>query len=128
MTEIKTHYNISNLDAREINFALNQIANRLDALEGLRGTPKFYANINANDHKIQNVTDATAAKEALTYDYTENLGDAAFQSTAQITAQTFSETNITLGDSSSGNYLTIINGTITIYADGEIVHKIEGAP
>ena len=66
MTEIKTHYNISNLDAREINFALNQIANRLDALEGLRGTPKFYANINANDHKIQNVTDATAAKEALT--------------------------------------------------------------
>jgi hypothetical protein len=67
MAEIKTHYNINNLDARDINFVLNQIANRLDALEGLRGTPRFYADINAGANKITNATEGDASGEVLTY-------------------------------------------------------------
>jgi hypothetical protein len=67
MPEIKTHYNINNLDSREINFVLNQIANRLDALEGLRGTPRFYADINAGANKIVNAVAGSEDSEVLTF-------------------------------------------------------------
>jgi hypothetical protein len=79
MTQIKTFYNLNNLDLRELNFILGQITDRIDKLEGLRGTPHFYANVNAGGNKIQNVEPATQSAEALTYDYLTNFGDAAYK-------------------------------------------------
>ena len=122
MAEIKTHYNINNLDAREINFVLNQIATRIDALEGLRGEPRFYRDINAGANKITNTVDGNSSGDVLTYPLSSS---GQYLLLAGRGGQTIND-DLTLGDTASGNYLTIISGTITIYAGGEIVHKIEG--
>jgi hypothetical protein len=156
LTEIKTHYNLFTSDLAELNRVLNQIANRLDALEGLRGTPTFHANLDIKNNKITNVTDGSASGEVLTFpatitdfsnanhDHENAAGGGKLDHGDALTGLTIGDDHnqylilsgrsggqvindiITIGNTTTGNYLTINNGTVTIYSDNQIVHKIEG--
>lgn len=65
MTEIKTVYSINQLDLSELNRTMAKIAERLDKLEGLRGTPRFYSAPDMGGNKITNTEQGTASGEVL---------------------------------------------------------------
>lgn len=49
---------------REVQFTLQQQANRLDELAGKRGTPAFYADVNAQGHRVTNIGAPQATTDA----------------------------------------------------------------
>ncbi len=48
----------------QLNRVLVQITDRLDQMEGHRGTPKFWADVDLNDNKLENVEAATVDSDA----------------------------------------------------------------
>lgn len=64
--EVRTQYRIGEIDIHGINRVFGQLADRLDELEGRRGTPTFKADIDAGGNRLTNVADATEATDAVT--------------------------------------------------------------
>ena len=42
MSESRRFYRIQNLNINEVNWVLGQLSDRLDEMQGVRGTPTFY--------------------------------------------------------------------------------------
>ena len=52
-------YRISNLDISQINVILGQISDRLDEIQGYRGEPMFYDDVNAKTKFIYKDSNGT---------------------------------------------------------------------
>jgi len=65
MAESRKIYRIQALDINQINWQLAQLANRLDELEGWRGTPTFRSDLDIQSNKIRSMADATAQDDAV---------------------------------------------------------------
>jgi len=65
MAESRKIYRIQALDINQINWQLAQLANRLDELEGWRGTPTFRSDLDIQSNKIRSMADATAQDVAV---------------------------------------------------------------
>lgn len=68
MTEQRHALRVNSLSLVDINLALAQLADRLDEMQGLRGTPQFHNHPNLGGNRLQNVGQATGGAQALTYD------------------------------------------------------------
>lgn len=55
MTEIRETLRLNSTDLEEINRVMGRLTDRLDALEGLRGTPAFHADVDIKDNTLFNV-------------------------------------------------------------------------
>ena len=60
MATTKEIYRLNSLNVEEINRLLQRLQDRLDKIEGWRGTPEFQADISLNSNKVTEVADATA--------------------------------------------------------------------
>lgn len=68
MREGRQNYNISSLNLDQLNFTLALISDRLDELEGRRGTPLFKNVPDMDGNRISNVGTPQETKDALTKD------------------------------------------------------------
>ena len=66
MTTIRRIYQLHTNEPSEINLLLSQLAERLDQIEGYRGTPTFQAAPDLNEKKVTNIGAATVNTDALT--------------------------------------------------------------
>lgn len=62
--ESRSTYQVNNLTIEELNFAFRLIADRLDELEGRRGTPAFKADVDMGSNKITTLGTGTSAADA----------------------------------------------------------------
>lgn len=84
MTEARRSYRINNLTTQELNFVLQLIADRLDELEGRRGTPTFKADVVMDGNRITDLgTPANATDAAIK----GQVDDATASIAAAVTAQ-----------------------------------------
>lgn len=67
MREAKRNYTVSELDIVQINLTMQLISDRFDALEGLRGEPRFYSDVNVGNNKITSVADPENEGDAVNY-------------------------------------------------------------
>lgn len=65
MTEQRHALRLNNLNLVDMNLLLAQLSDRLDKLEGLRGTPAFYENINMQTHRVSNVGASQVSNDAV---------------------------------------------------------------
>lgn len=77
--EARQSYTLSSNNIAELNFILAQISNRLDELEGRRGTPRFKSNVDMGSNRITSVGNATGDNDALPKVQTTNLIDESAQ-------------------------------------------------
>ena len=63
--EARRTLRISSLTVNDINFVLALLTDRLDELEGRRGTPTFKSNVNMDSNRITSVGDASNAADAI---------------------------------------------------------------
>lgn len=91
MTTSKQVYRVSDI---QLQYILNSISDRLDKVEGWRGTPEFQADVDLNTNLLTNVGSGSA------------MTDAAVRSELAGSSPTF--TNVT------------INGILTVNDDGPI--------
>ena len=66
MKESRSSYLIADLNLTDVNFVLSQIADRLDELEGRRGTPSFNSDVDMNGNKVTDAADATNTGDVVT--------------------------------------------------------------
>lgn len=64
--EARRTFRVGSLSVDQINFALGLIADRLDELEGRRGTPQFKNNVDMGANRITSVGDAVEISDAIT--------------------------------------------------------------
>lgn len=64
MRENRRTYRITAASVQEINFVLAQIADRMDQVEGFRGTPSFKAAPNMGGNAVRNVGSPSVATDA----------------------------------------------------------------
>lgn len=74
MTSIRRIYQLHTNDPTEINLLLSQLAERLDQIEGYRGTPTFQAAPDLNTKKLTNIGAATGLKDALSGEVAWGIG------------------------------------------------------
>lgn len=65
MTEIRQTLRLTDLNLDEANLVLGQIQDRLDEMEGRRGTPKFHASVDMQGNQITNAAPSTSASDAI---------------------------------------------------------------
>ena len=98
----KQVYRINSLDILDINFQMQSISDRLDAIEGRRGLPEIYSELDMKSNKIKEVASPV------------NLNDAAILETLQ--EQIVDQLSSGL-DSVFGNatiiFLTLTDGTVS---------------
>ena len=63
--EARRSYRISALSIEAINFVLSLLGDRIDELEGRRGTPKFKSNVDMGANRITGVGSAEADSDAI---------------------------------------------------------------
>lgn len=68
MKEGRQNYTIGNMELGQLNFVLTLLGNRLDELEGRRGTPTFKNVPDMDGNRISNVGVPTQPADALTKD------------------------------------------------------------
>lgn len=61
MTEIRETLRLTDFNIDELNRIMGRVQDRLDALEGLRGEPAFYSNVNMRSNNINNVGSMNAS-------------------------------------------------------------------
>lgn len=62
--ESRSTYQVNSLTIEELNFAFRLIADRLDELEGRRGTPSFKADVDMGSNKITTLGTGISASDA----------------------------------------------------------------
>lgn len=67
MTQVRRQYRITAPTVDEINFIFGQMADRLDQMEGFRGTPQFQADVDFAGHKGTSAGSATAITDIPVY-------------------------------------------------------------
>ena len=79
----------------QMNLILSQLSDRLDNLEGYRGTPKFYSSVDANGNKIQNLADPVSAQDAVTLQHLDNaISTQSVKGQTIITGTNFAEDSV----------------------------------
>lgn len=73
MKESRSSYFIADLNLTDLNFVLSQIADRLDELEGRRGTPSFNSDVDMNGNKVTDAAAATDTGDVVTKDQVTGL-------------------------------------------------------
>lgn len=66
MSEARRYYAINNLDINDINYIFNQLSDRLDQLEGYRGTPTFKSDVDFGGNKGVNAGNASSSTDFAT--------------------------------------------------------------
>lgn len=101
-----------------LNMQFGMISDRLDQLEGRRGTPEFYADIQLRNNKIKGLSPGTSSGEALTADLPSNSGLAAQSTGLTVAASngiTIDSTGVAVapyhGISVSSDGVTVVPGT-----------------
>lgn len=100
---------------RSLNFLLQRFADRMDKIEGIRGSPKMEASLNMSDNRITSLADPISAADAVSLDDLTQGIDAIVSDSVQVTgAWLFSE-------------VTSFEASIRVYdANGELIHSFEG--
>lgn len=65
--EARRSFRVSALSIEQVNFALGLIADRMDEMEGRRGSPAFKADVNLNNNKLRNVGTAISSDDAVIF-------------------------------------------------------------
>lgn len=75
--EVRQNYRVTSNDVNSINFVFQLIADRLDELEGRRGTPQFKSDVNMGNNRITSMGNAQEQADALSKDSSaiEVVGD-----------------------------------------------------
>src|SRR5512135_2236694 len=66
MTLVRRQYRVGSASVDEINFVFGQLADRLDQMEGWRGTPEFQADVDMGGHRGTNAANAVEDTDLLT--------------------------------------------------------------
>ena len=125
----REHLQLTSLNLFELNFKLQRIADRLDAIEGLRGLPNMYGNLDMNLNKIVQVLDPTDANDAAILDTFQAIlltGLNAILGTLECDTLEVNTTSVFQGDASfeSGANIAMTNGFIEITdSNGTIIHS-----
>lgn len=128
MNEARRIYHINSSDTNEINYILDQIAERLDQMEGYRGNPEFKADINFGGNKGTNAGTALGLSDVAT------LGNVSTETNALISPITTLIVNIVypvgamLMTTKSANPSTYLGGTwesVSIGTFGTIINTDE---
>ena len=64
--EARRTYRINRVDLENINFVFGQMADRIDELEGRRGTPKFKSDVNMGMNKVSSMRSGSASTDGAT--------------------------------------------------------------
>ncbi len=122
--ENRRTYQVGNMNREEMNFILQQISDRLDELEGYRGTPTFKANIDMDSNRITTLGTGTADTDALRKDQADQE-DTSLQ--GQITAHVNDVSNphsVTL-DQARGAGETFSGTVQWLDTDGAVIHEFK---
>ena len=93
---------------RNLNFLLQRVADRMDRIEGIRGTSSIESALDMNSNRITEVADAVEDTDALNREQADLTG-----ASPTFTSMTISE-DLDVG------------GDITVYdADGNLIHSLE---
>lgn len=91
--EARGSYRVSSLSLDAINFTLGLLADRIDELEGRRGTPKFKSHVDMGDNKILSLGNAATDTDAINLGGTEDV----VSGTASTLNSSLASTSLTLG-------------------------------
>ena len=119
MAEIRENLRFDSLDLESMNRTMGRLQDRLDELEGRRGTPTFY---NSLDLQQNRATNASPSENATDVVIKSELDEVSGEQVApSIIAYTPSKAEIIIGDATGGiveNVQTLLDGNI--YVVGEI--------
>ena len=89
MAEIRETLRFGSTDLEEMNRVMGRLQDRLDALEGLRGAPAFFSDVDLQEKRLLNVASITKDTTETTTEVAETVTDFAdpvtFASTVEIT-------------------------------------------
>lgn len=71
MAEIKETLRLTDLNLDELNRIMGRLQDRLDALEGLRGAPAFYSDVDLQEKRLLNVASITKETTEVTSEVSE---------------------------------------------------------
>jgi hypothetical protein len=110
MAETRQHYFLEDNSVEAIQRIFNMLMDRLDELEGYRGTPTFRNDIDMTENRITNMADAIEGTDAIT----SGQADAAYAPLAHDhtgTGQTpVPEAGLNISDNTTGNVSTSAHG------------------
>ena len=108
---------------RNVNFLLQRLADRIDKLEGIRGTSSIESNLDMNQNRITDVAEAVDGSDSLTKAQADLTGSApTFAQLAVIDLLTV------LGTVRAFEAISAFNAAIAFYdADNNLIHSF-GAP
>lgn len=71
--EARRTYRVTSNDVTQINFVLGLLADRIDELEGRRGTPTFKSDVNMDSNRVTSVGNATTSTDAITLSLAQSV-------------------------------------------------------
>lgn len=100
---------------RSLNFLLQRFADRMDKIEGIRGSPKMEASLNMSNNRITALADPVSGADAVSLDDLTEGVDSIIADNIQVTGSwLFSD-------------VTRFEAPIRVYdADGVLIHSFEG--
>lgn len=120
----KQFYFLSQLNVNELNFLLQSISDRLDAIEGQRGKPEIFADLNMQSNLINQVASPIDLNDAAILETITDSINTALNSgldgtfgnviVTTITATTATTTTLNVQDIIGTGYIEVENGTGTI--------------
>lgn len=118
---------------RDLNFHFQDITNRLDAIEGRRGQPAIYNDLNMNNNYINSVAGPAGEDDAVPKSYLVNLtttkitvtGTSVFGGAAAFgAAVTMADTLTLAGAATFNGSVKIVNAAFTWEdVDGVVIHE-----
>lgn len=105
---------------RELNFLLQRMADRMDKIEGIRGTPSMEAALDMNSNKITELAPGTDDTDALNAEQADLTGSSPTFSSVTVTNEATVGTTLSVGTD-----LTV-GGDIRVYDDDDtLIHSME---
>jgi hypothetical protein len=91
--EARRSFRVSSLSVEQVNFALGLIADRMDEIEGRRGTPQFKNNVDMDGNRIVDAAGATDGTDAVIKDQLDSTNSTVAITIASMAAHIASKTN-----------------------------------
>jgi hypothetical protein len=133
----KQFYFLSQLNVNELNFLLQSISDRLDAIEGQRGNPEIFSNLNMQSNLINSVASPVdlndaAILETITDSVTAALSTGLNATFGNVTITTLTAENATITDTATIDTLDVTDITISGFLELEdgtatIIHSFGAA-
>lgn len=121
MAKTRDNYSVSGNTVEELkrslNFMLQRMADRMDKIEGIRGTASIESDLEMNDHAVREVGAGSEDDDAARL--IDLLTEPLSLSELTVSGETFLTSLETQGDAE-------INGDIFVYdSDGNLIHSME---